>query len=188
MSKPPDNLSNLDGHDPSRRQPLAMNPYHDFIYAVERNVSSAGFHVSRDVALADRTTASLVASRTTISWKRLGIISQHILLRHAPTATVEDFHALIDCGFVHANRTNRVPLLRGLFFCYLIVPCIAVDSATPDLIRFVTSRPRGHWAWSEFPVLHDLATGKTHYFEESEPWGAFFASGLRSITPPRVTV
>ena len=158
-----------------------MHTYHDLLSTVERNVSSSRFRVSRDVSLPDGATADLAASRTTFSWKGFVIISQHLLLRHLPTATVADFHALFDSGFLYAKRVNRVPLLRGLQFGYMVVPCIAADSATPDLIAFASSRPRKHWCIFEFPVLYDLSTGQTHYFQKTAMWGAFFFSDMRSL-------
>jgi hypothetical protein len=33
----------------------------------------------------------------------------------------------------------------------------------------------------EFPVLHDLSTGQTHYFEETAVWGAAFFSEMRDM-------
>lgn len=159
-----------------------MHTFHNLISTAERNLSSSRFRVSRGVSLPNGTTADLAASRTTFSWKGLVIISQHLLLRHAPTATVADFHALFDDGFLYAKRVNHVPLLRGMQFGYVIVPCIAVDAVTPDLIAFASRRPRKHWAIFEFPVLHDLSTGQTHYFHETAMWGAFFFSDLRSLT------
>jgi hypothetical protein len=159
-----------------------MHTFHNLLSTAERNLSSSRFRVSRAVALPNGTTADLAASRTTFSWKGLVIISQHLLLRHTPTVTVADFHALFDEGFLHAKRVNRVPLLRGMQFGYMVIPCIAVDAATPDLIAFASSRPRKHWCIFEFPVLHDLSTGQTHYYHETAMWGALFFSDLRSLT------
>ena len=159
-----------------------MHTFHELLSTAERNLSSSHFRVSRDVSLPNSTTADLAASRTMFSWKGLVIISQHLLLRHAPTATVADFQALFGEGFRYAKRVNRVPLLRGMQFGYMIVPCIAVDATTPDLIAFASSRPRKHWCIFEFPVLHDLSTGQTHYYHETAMWGAFFFSDARSLT------
>ena len=163
-----------------------MHTYQDLLSTVERNLSSSRFRISREVSLPDGAMIDLAASRTTFSWKGLVINSQHFLLRHVPTATVADFRAVFDSGFLYAKRVNRVPLLRGLQFGYMIVPCIAVDSATPDLIAFAASRPRKHWCLFEFPVLHDLSTGQTHYFQGTAMWGAFFFSDLRSLTKSSV--
>lgn len=158
-----------------------MTTYHDFLSTVEKNLSSSPFRVSREVLLPDGTAADLTASRTTFSWKGLVILSQHLLLRHVASATASDFYALFESGFRYAKKVNRVPLLRGLQFGYMVVPCIAVDSATPDLITFASSRPRKHWCIFEFPVLHDLSTGQTHYFQDTAIWGAFFFSDMRSL-------
>ena len=159
-----------------------MHTFPDLLSKAERNLSSSRFRVSRGISLPNGTTVDLAASRTTFSWKGLVIISQHLLLRHAPTATVADFHALFEEGFLYGKRVNRVPLCRGLQFGYIVVPCIAVDAATPELIAFAWSRPRKHWCIFEFPVLHDLSTGQTHYYHETAMWGAFFFSDLRSLT------
>src|SRR5262245_55324924 len=113
-----------------------MNTYHDLLSTTERNLSSSRFRISRDVSLANGATCDLAASRTTFSWKGLVILAQHLLLRHAPTATPADFYAFFDDGFRYAKRVNRLPLFRGLQFGYMIVPLIAVDRATPDLITF----------------------------------------------------
>ena len=145
---------------------VAMTKYHDLVNKVEWNVSSSGFRVSRDVLLADGRTADLVASRSMFSWKKLEMVSQHIFLRHAPTASVADFRALADSGFLHATRDNHVTLVRGLLFSYLLIPCIAVDSGTPDLFRFVSNPPGNRWALVEYPVLYDLSTGRTHCRED----------------------
>ena len=159
-----------------------MHTYHDLVSKVERNVSSSGFRVSLDVTLPNNTTADVAASRTKFSWKGLVVLSQHILLRHAPTPTVADFHTLFDNGFLYAKRVNRVPLLRGMQFGYMIIPCMAADSVTPDLIAYAISCPRKHWCIFEFPVLYDLSTGQTHFFRGLAAWGAFFFSDMRSIT------
>ena len=159
-----------------------MHTYQDIVSTVERNISSSGFRSARNVSLPDNTAADLVASRTTFSWKGLVILSQHLLLRHLPTAAAQDFHALFAGGFLHAKRVNRIPLLRGMQFGYMVVPWIAVDEATPELISFAARRPRKHWALFEFPVLYDLSTGQTHYFHQTAMWGAFFFSDMRALT------
>jgi hypothetical protein len=158
-----------------------MNAYEDLRSKIVTSLSSR-FRVAQGVSLPSGVSCDLVASRTAFSWKGLVINSQHILLRYIPTATQTDFNTLFDDGFVHGKRVNRVPLLRGLQFGYMVVPFIAVDSASPELIAFVSSRPRKHWCIFEFPVLHDLSTGKTHYFQDTAMWGAVFFSDLRALT------
>ena len=158
-----------------------MNTYNDLLRTTERNLSASRFRISRDISLANGMTCDLAASRMSFSWKGLVILSQHLLLRHAPTATPADFYAFFDDGFRYAKRANRLPLFRGLQFGYMVVPFIAVDAATPELITFVSSRPRRHWALFEFPVLHDLSTGRTHYFDETAVWGAAFFSEMRDM-------
>ena len=88
---------------------------------------------------------------------------------------------MFDGGFRHAKRVNRIPLLRGLQFGYIVVPWIVVDRATPELVSFAVGQPRKHWALFEFPVLHDLSTGQTHYFQQTAMWGALYYSDMRAL-------
>jgi hypothetical protein len=159
-----------------------MQNYQDLVSIVGGNLSSSGFRLAHGVTLQNGITTDLLASRTIFSWKGLVIHSQHIFLCHANQATVSDFHSLFDEGFLHAKHANRIPLLRGMQFGYWIVPFIAVDLVTPDLIAYATSRPRKHWALFEFPVLYDLSTGQTHSFQKTALWGAWFFSDMRSLT------
>ena len=155
--------------------------FHDLLSTVQRNLDSSQFGVARDVALPNRTNVDLAASRTKFSWKGMVILSQHLFLRHLPAASAADFRELFDGGFLHAKRLNRVPILRGMQFGYLIIPCIAVDAATPDLIDFALRCPRKHWALFEFPVLHDLSTSETYFFHETAMWGALFFADARAL-------
>ena len=158
-----------------------MTSYPDLVSLVERNLAESRFSVSRNLSLPGGTPIELAASRTHFSWKGLVILSQHILLRHLPNATNSDFQTLFDDGFLYAKRVNRIPLLRGIQFGYIVIPMIAVDSVTPEIIAFATSCPRKHWSLFEFPVLRDLSTDQTFCFQGTPAWGAFFFSDMRSL-------
>jgi hypothetical protein len=158
-----------------------MDKFPSLISSAEARLSSTGFRASRSVELPDGSTADLAASRTAFSWKGLVVLSQHFLLRRAPTCTAADLQAFFETGFRYGQRINRVPLLRGMQFGYMVIPCVAVEAATPELIDYATSRPRKHWCLFEFPVVHDLSTGHTHFYRETAAWGAFYFSDVRSI-------
>jgi hypothetical protein len=160
---------------------FAMPAYPDLVSLLEKNLTASRFKVAREVTLPDETTADLAAARTTFSWKGLVVLSQHFLVRHLGSATPADFYALFDTGFIRAKRVNRVPLVRGMQFGYMVVPFIAVDAVTPEITAFVASRPRRHWSLFEFPVLYDLSTGEAHFYEKTGAWGAFYFSNFRAL-------
>jgi len=164
-----------------------MTSYPDLVSNVERNLGASRFSVSRNVTLPRGTPVDLAASRTHFSWKGLVILSQHILLRHLPRATVSDFHTFFDEGFLYAKRVNRIPLLRGMQLGYMVTPVIAVDAVTPEIVSFVTSCPQKHWSLFEFPVLHDLSTGQIYFYQGTAMWGAFFFSDMRSMAKIALT-
>ncbi len=89
--------------------------------------------------------------------------------------------AFFEAGLSYGKSVNRVPLLPGMQFGYMILPCLAVDKADADLIAFVSSAPRQHFSIFEFPVVLDLSTNEMHCFRGTAPWGAFFFSDLRTL-------
>jgi hypothetical protein len=159
-----------------------MQNYQDVVSIAARNLSSSGFHLEHGVTLQNGISTDLLASRTVFSWKGLVFHSQHLFLCHSNQATISDFQSLFEEGFLYAKQANRFPLLRGMQFDYWIVPFIAVDRVTPDLIAYATSRPRKHWSLVEFPVLYDLSTGQAHSFQKTPLWGGWYFSDLRSLT------
>lgn len=108
-------------------------------------------------------------------------MSQHIYTSHQSTASILDLQNLFEIGFNYGKRINRVPLLRGMQFGYMIVPCIIVQFAAPDLIAYAENVPRKHWSLIEFPVVHELSTNRTYFHQQTPFWGAFFFSDARSI-------
>jgi hypothetical protein len=159
-----------------------MQNYQDIVSIAARNLSSSGFRLAQGVTLQNGITTDLLASRTIFSWKGMVIHSQHVFLCHSNQATLSDFQSLFDEGFLYAKHANRLPLLRGMQFDYWIVPFIAVDRVTPDLIAYATSRPRKHWSLVEFPVLYDISTGQAHSFQKTPLWGGWYFSDLRALT------
>ena len=155
----------------------------EFLSRVENNLQRYGMRVSRDVDLPDGQTAEVFGSRTYFSWKGLVILSQHVCVQDCggTNPTPADAKALFDAGFRQAKRVNRVPLLRGMQFGYIVIPCLIVGSATPALIEYAERRPAKHWSLFEFPVVVDRVSGHTHYFKKSAMWGAFFFSDLRKL-------
>ncbi len=133
------------------------------------------------MALPDGSTVDLAARRNSFSWKRLVLLSQHVLVTHKTAPTVADFQTLFQSGFEYAKKVNEVPLLRGMQFGYMIVPCIAAPSIDDAVVSNVTGQPGKHWSLYELPVAVDLGTGGTHYFRGRSAWGALFFSNLRAI-------
>jgi hypothetical protein len=134
----------------------------------------------------DGISADLVASRTILG-PMLTLMSKHILFRHSAAGSVSDLQAFFESSFRYAKHVNRVPLLRGMQFGYMIIPCLAVGSPSPDLIAYVTGQPRQHWALFEFPVVYDLSSHQTYYFRETAAWGRFLFPQMRSIVENHIS-
>lgn len=139
------------------------------------------YRVSLSVDLPDGPTADLTASRTYFSWKGLVILSQHLLITRINSAQVDDMEKLFNTGFNFGKRINRVPLLRGMQFGYMIIPVMATSNPSKPLLEYAVSQPRKHWSLFEFPVVLDLESGEAHYFRETSAWGAFFFSDMREV-------
>jgi hypothetical protein len=142
-----------------------------------------GLRVSRQVQLPDGPVVNLFGSRTYFSWKGLVILSQHVAVCDygGAAATPADAKALFDAGFRQAKKVNRVPLLRGMQFGYMVVACLVVRTADRALIEYAESRPPKHWSLFEFPVVVDRSTGRTHYYNHTAMWGAVFFSDMRKL-------
>jgi hypothetical protein len=142
-----------------------------------------GLRVSHDVALPGGPVADLFGSRTYFSWKGLVVLSQHAVVRDYGDAAVSpaDAAALFEAGFRQAKKVNRVPLLRGMQFGYMVVPCLVVAKADGKLIEYAVSRSPKHWSLFEFPVVYDRSTGLTHYYNHTAIWGAFYFSDMRKL-------
>lgn len=123
----------------------------------------------------------LIGSRTYFSFKGLVILSQHFFIKHQEKVTVTDLKDLFETGFKKAKKINRIPLLRGMQFGYMIIPVIVSKNIPQEVIDYVNSKPRTHFSLFEFPVVYDLATGKVHFYRQTHFWGAFFYSDLREI-------
>ncbi|MDY3555564.1 hypothetical protein R5W24_004707 [Gemmata sp. JC717] len=155
----------------------------DFLTVADTNLRDFGMRVSRRVELPDGPVADLFGSRTYFSWKGFVILSQHVAVCDYGdrTATPADAQALFAAAFRRAKKVNRVPLLRGMQFGYMVIPCLIVQSADDALVEYAESRPRKHWSLFEFPVVVDRSSGRTHCYTETAMWGAFFFSDMRAL-------
>ena len=155
--------------------------FDSLLQTASARLTSSGLAVVSNPSLPDGIPTALAASRTFWTWKGLVIFSQHVLLRRQESATPRDLMAFFEAGLAYAKSVNRVPLLPGMQFGYMILPCLAVDHADDDLIAFASCTPRQHFSIFEFPVVLDLGTNQMHYFTGTSPWGAFFFSDLRAL-------
>lgn len=160
----------------------------EFLSRVESNLQHDGFRVARSVELPDGETADLFASRTRFSWKGLVLLSQHLCVqdRHGEDVTAADAADLFEACFRRAKAVNRVPLLRGMQFGYMIIPCLVLSNADPKLIAYAEGKPRKRWSLFEFPVVVDRFTHKIHYHRQTALWGALFVSDLRKLVERHV--
>ena len=100
----------------------------DYLSALSTRMRDYGLRVAHQVELPGGPVADLFGSRTYFSWKGLVLISQHVAVRDYADArpTVADAKALFDAGFRQAKKVNRVPLLRGMQFGYIVITCLVV--------------------------------------------------------------
>lgn len=153
----------------------------DRLTSIERRLSDSEYLVSRDVQLPGGGTAKIVASRTYFSWKGFVILSQHLVVCKMEQPTVADMQKLFQDGFHIGKKRNRVPLVRGLQFGYMIVPVIIADVVSDELIQHVSQHPKKHWCLFEYPVVCNANSKETYYFKGTSWWGALFFSDLRDV-------
>lgn len=157
--------------------------FDDLSAAVEQRLQRSGFTVTRDVALPNGDTVALAASRTEFSFP--GVVSvpvvHHLFLWLPQIAAVADFDALFEGGFEYVRHTHRSSLLHRERVGHVILPCIVAHAASPELIAFASGRPPKRWMRFEFPVLYDLSTGRTFYYEKTPRLGAMLFPGARAL-------
>lgn len=157
--------------------------FEELVARVNRNLSSSGFDISRNIELPNGESASLVASRTEFSLPGLANVSviEHLFLQHRPGAAAADFDFLFEGGFQYAGgKLRRFPVWPPRSG-HLILPCLAVDTVTPELISFASGRPPKRWMRFEFPVLFDLSTGSAYCCATTPALGAMFFPSARAL-------
>jgi hypothetical protein len=74
---------------------------------------------------------------------------------------------------------NRLPLLRGMQFGYMIIPIIAGTDPDSALVQHVSALPKRHWSLFEYPVgltqLPDVP------FSRHSDLGCFFLFGYAAV-------
>lgn len=145
--------------------------YADLLVAIARRLDSAGYDVAHDVTFSPGDVADLVASRVEFTLPGApGVpVAQHLIVRHLAVAGRKDFDALFEAGYRHVRSARPGSPLRQKRSMHVMVPCIAVDRSTPELIAAASSRPPSRWMRFEFPVAYDLATGRTYYYDGKTP-------------------
>jgi hypothetical protein len=159
----------------------------DIIDSVARRLSEGGYEVSREVALPDGPVAKVAASRTYFSWKGLVILSQHIVVRQLDNARAQDIQELFEARIRFGKHANRIPLLGGMQFGYMIIPIIVGTDPDSALVQYVSASPRKHWSLFEYPVLVDSRNCQTIHFQGTAVWGAFFFSDMRRVVEEYIT-
>lgn len=158
-----------------------MNSASELLVRIASNMADAGFKVSHKVLLRDSTVAELAGSRTQFSWKSLTALSQHMVVRHFERPAVRDGEALFESAFRFGKRANRVPLIRGVQFGYVIFPVLLAEKPGHKILQKVAKPPAKRWALFEFPVVVDLSNGKAAYFQGTAKWGALYYSDFRRV-------
>ena len=158
-----------------------MSEATNFLKLVEERLANSQFHISRGVALPGGVPVGLVASRTYFSRSGFSYVSQHLLVAGREHVTADDLQSLFDAGFKYAKSVNRLPLFRGMLFGYQIMPCIAATVVDEAAIEYMRSEPRKRFALIEFPAIHDLSSGQTHYYRGSAVWGGLYFAEMKAV-------
>lgn len=148
---------------------------------IRKRIDDGKFSISENVPLSDGSVADFVASRTYFSWKGLVILSQHVVVTSIAHPRVADVDALFEPAFKIGKDRNRVPLLRGLQFGFMIVPVIIAEEVSDEVKRHVEQPPKKRWSLFEFPVVCRNSSTDTFYFRSTPMWGGFFFSDLREL-------
>jgi hypothetical protein len=148
-----------------------------FLASVDHRLERRGLRTARRIDLSGVLTADLVGSRTYFSWKGLVLLSEHVVVRSAEAGAPADLDDLFAAGFRYAKQVNRVPLLRGMQFGYLIIPCLVVNEANEGLVHAAESRPHKRWSLFELPVVVDLRT------KSAGSWGQLCEGYSRLLLP-----
>ncbi|MCJ7580234.1 MAG: hypothetical protein MUP98_06840 [Candidatus Aminicenantes bacterium] len=156
-----------------------MMEYSEFLEKTNTNLKNAKYRISTVEKLPDSAQIDLLASKTYFSWKGFVILSQHFLISYIENPTLQDEQDLFDHGFKLGKKINRIPLLRGMQFGYMIIPIIVTKNVEESLLSYVTNTPRKHFSIFEFPVIVDLEKNQIHYFKKTAIWGALFFSDMR---------
>ena len=118
-----------------------MTEYSEFLEKTNTNLKNAKYRISTVEKFPDSAQIDLLASKTYFSWKGLVILSQHLLISYIENPTLRDEHDLFDRGFKLGKKINKIPLLRGLQFGYMIIPIIATKNVEESLLSYVTNTP-----------------------------------------------
>ena len=109
-------------------------------------LQTAGFSVASAVSFGRDTEFALTASRTCFSWKGMVILSQHVVFRQIARPGLQDVWDLGDLGFRFGKSKNRVPLLRGMQFGYVIIPIVIAPRVlvpgSPPALGIIRQLPR----------------------------------------------
>ena len=142
-----------------------MSKTKEKLFSIENSLSDSGYLISHDVKLPNDDIAQIVASRTYLSWKGLVIKSQHILISTINNPTIANIKTLYQFGFCFGKERNRVPLLRGVQFGYMIIPVILANEVSKELKNYINSPPKKRWGIMEFPVVWDAISNNINFYE-----------------------
>lgn len=161
-----------------------MNTTYPITEELAQHLSSERYHIRTGAEL-DAQPIRFVASRTKLAFP-MAIESIHIAVLERDRATWHDIKELFKTSFSLGKRINRVPLLRGMQFGYLIIPLIIGREPDVELLSNATLLPKRHWALVEFPVVVDLTCCRVAFFEGYDQEGGMFWPMLQKIVTSHI--
>ena len=115
------------------------------------------------------------------SFLKFGVVDTFVVAKYLPRDTLDrDLFRGFCSGAFDFGLKNKVWLPRGFGGTAVVHPVVVTDELDRDLCLFVEDEycPK-HWASFEFPVVHDLSSGRIHFYTKTPAWGAAYYRGMR---------
>lgn len=111
----------------------------------------------------------------------LSLVSTHIVVMEQDDAAPHDINELFETGFQLAKRINRIPLLRGMQFCYAILPLIIGNNPSSELLLHAATAPKSRFSLFSLPVVINTSTNRVVFFEGFKTVGGMIWPVLQEI-------
>lgn len=160
------------------------------VYAITDRLSArlakAHYRIRRGEQL-DAQPVQFVASKTIFIFTGLLLVSVNIVVLEQDEAKPYDIDNLSDIGFNLAKRMNRVPLLRGMQFGYVVMPMIVGKNPDSESLLYAASAPsRWRFGLIKFPIVVDLTRCQVAFFEGYAKLGGAIWPSIQKIVTSHI--
>lgn len=127
-----------------------------------------------------------VASKTIFVPTALCLMSVHVVVLENDSARPHDIDNLFDIGFKFAKRINKIPLLRGMQFGYVVMPLIIGKVLDRETLLYAATSPSYRFALMEFPIVIDLMQCRVVFFEGFTKVGSAVLPSVQDIVTKHI--